>query len=223
MKPAVVSTLALILVASVASAQEPPPYKPGGGVTMPRLIKEVKPSYTVEAMRAKIQGVVRLQVVVKTDGTVGDVQVIQSLDPLLDPQAINAVKQWTFAAGTKDGQAVPVAVEVEMTFTLRDGPRLDSPEVFKPGSGVTTPRILSEVKPDYPAETKAKGVEGSVMLECVVLPTGRVGEVRVKKSLEPTLDEAAIQALRQWRFLPGTKDEKPVPVQVEVEMTFTLR
>lgn len=223
MKSAVLSTLSLILVASVASAQEPAPYKPGDGVTMPRLIKEVKPSYNAEAMRAKIQGVVKLEVVVKTDGTVGDVRVLQSLDPLLDPQAISAVKQWTFAPGTKDGQAVAVAVAVEMSFTLRDGPRLDSPEVFKPGNGVTMPRVLSEVKPEYPPETKAKGVQGAVMLECVVLSTGRVGEVRVKKPLEPTLDEAAVRAMRQWRFTPGTKDEKPVPVQVEIEMTFTLR
>jgi TonB family protein len=223
MKSAVLSTLSLILVASVASAQEPAPYKPGDGVTMPRLINEVKPSYTAEAMRAKIQGVVKLQVVVKTDGTVGDVRVIQSLDPLLDPQAIDAVKQWTFAPGTKDGQTVPVAVEIEMSFTLRDGPRLDSPDVFKPGNGITMPRVLSEVKPEYPPETKVKGVQGVVLLECVVLPSGRVGEVRVKKPLEPTLDEAAIRAMRQWRFVPGTKDEKPVPVQVEVEMTFTLR
>ena len=223
MKPAVLSAMCLVLVVSVTSAQEPAPLKPGPRVTMPRLVKEVKPSYTAEAIRARIQGVVKMEVVVKTDGTVGDVRVLRSLDASLDPEAIKAVKQWTFTPGTKEGAPVPVAVEIEMSFTLRDDPRLDSPEVFKPGNGVTVPRVLSETKPEYPPDTKAKGVKGVVTLECVVLPSGRVGDVRVKKPLEPTLDEAAIRAMRQWRFIAGTKDGKPVPVQVEVEMTFTLR
>jgi TonB family protein len=225
MKSAVLFIVCVILVVNVAAAQEPVPSKPGNGVSMPKLIKEVKPSYTAEAIRARIQGIVRLEIVVKADGTVGDVRVVQSLDPLLDSEAIKTAKQWVFAPGIKDGVAVPVAVQIEMTFTLKDdrGPKVGSPDVFKPGDGVMTPKVLSETKPEYPPETKASGVQGLVTLECVVLPSGRVGDVAVKKSLEPTLDQAAIRAMRQWRFTPGTKDGKPVPVQVEVEMTFTLR
>ena len=95
--------------------------RPGGGVTLPRLIKDVKPSYTGDAMRARIEGVVKLELVVEPDGTVGKVHVAVSLDDLygLDKEAVRAVKQWRFVAGMKDGVAVPVLVNVEMSFTLK--------------------------------------------------------------------------------------------------------
>jgi periplasmic protein TonB len=96
-------------------------HQPGNGVTTPRLIKEVKPTYTGEAMRAKVQGVVTMQAVVMPDGSVGTVQITRSLDPTfgLDQEAIRTVKQWRFDPGRKLGQPVAVLVEIEMTFTLR--------------------------------------------------------------------------------------------------------
>lgn len=96
-------------------------YRPGNGVVSPRLLYEVKPSYTSDAMRAKIQGIVTMEAVVMPDGSVGDVQITRSLDQTfgLDQEAIRTVKKWRFAPGTRQGQPVPVLVEIEMTFTLR--------------------------------------------------------------------------------------------------------
>ena len=96
-------------------------YRPGNGVLSPRLLREVKPNYTADAMRAKIQGVVTLEAVVLPDGSVGPVRVTRSLDATfgLDQEAERTVKQWRFAPGTRNGQPVPVLVEIEMTFTLR--------------------------------------------------------------------------------------------------------
>jgi protein TonB len=96
-------------------------YRPGSGVTLPRPIKEVKPQYTADAMRAKIQGSVWLEAVVLPDGTVGEVTIIKSLDPVfgLDEEAVKAAKQWRFIPGTRYGQPVPVLVVIELTFTLR--------------------------------------------------------------------------------------------------------
>src|SRR5712692_10617520 len=96
-------------------------YRPGNGVTLPRLIREVKPQYTSDAMRAKVQGIVLLECVIKPDGTVGDVQVVRSLDPTfgLDQEAVNAARQWRFAPGTRLGEPVPVLITIELTFTLR--------------------------------------------------------------------------------------------------------
>jgi TonB family protein len=96
--------------------------RPGNGITSPRLIKEVKPNYTADAMRAKIQGIVTLEAVVLPDGTVGPVRVTRSLDPTfgLDQEAQRTVRLWRFAPGTNRlGEPVPVLVEIEMTFTLR--------------------------------------------------------------------------------------------------------
>jgi periplasmic protein TonB len=96
-------------------------YQPGNGVTSPVLIKEVKPNYTGDAMRAKLQGVVEMEAVVQPDGSVGRVHITRSLDGTfgLDQEAIKAVKQWRFRPGTLKGQPVPVLVNVELTFTLR--------------------------------------------------------------------------------------------------------
>ena len=95
--------------------------------------------------------------------------------------------------------------------------------VYKPGDGVSAPILVKEVKPQYNPEAKQAKIEGSVTLECVVETDGAVGEVHVTKSLDPGLDQEAIKAAKQWRFEPGTKDGKPVPVLITLEMTFTLR
>jgi protein TonB len=96
-------------------------YRPGNGVSLPRVLREVKPQYTSDAMRAKVQGVVLLECVVQKDGSVGEVQVVRSLDSTfgLDGEAIKAAKQWRFAPGTRMGEPVPVLITIELTFTLR--------------------------------------------------------------------------------------------------------
>jgi periplasmic protein TonB len=97
--------------------------------------------------------------------------------------------------------------------------------VFRPGNGVTIPRVLREVKPAYTAEAMRAKVQGVVMLECVVMPDGSIGRVEVVKSLDGTfgLDQEAIKAARQWRFAPGTRFGEPVAVLVTIELAFTLR
>jgi TonB family protein len=105
----------------------PPSRRPPGrvyemnepGLTMPRVISEVRPSYTRDAMRARIEGWVSLTAVVEPDGSVGDVKVIRSLSPDLDAEAISAAKRWQFEPGRKDGKPVPVVVAIELTFTLK--------------------------------------------------------------------------------------------------------
>ena len=97
--------------------------------------------------------------------------------------------------------------------------------VYRPGSGVINPRILREVKPQYTADAMRAKVQGTVLLECVVLADGTVGRIDVVKSLDPTfgLDLEAVKAARQWRFQPGTRFGEPVAVLVTIELTFTLR
>jgi periplasmic protein TonB len=108
-------------------------FQPGSGINNPVLVREVKPNYTGEAMRAKLQGVVEMEAIVLPDGSVDpkSIRITRSLDANLglDQQAIIAVKQWRFRPGTcarqngcgsiPFGQPVPVIVSVELTFTLR--------------------------------------------------------------------------------------------------------
>jgi len=96
-------------------------FRPGNGVNPPRVLREVRPEYTSAAMRARIQGTVWLEVVVLSDGTVGDVTVTKSLDTVfgLDAQAVEAARQWRFAPGTRAGESVAVLVGLELFFNLR--------------------------------------------------------------------------------------------------------
>lgn len=98
-------------------------------------------------------------------------------------------------------------------------------KVYKGGDGVTLPVVVREVKPRYTPEAMERKIQGSVFLQIVVLESGDVGDVRVTTSLDSEygLDREAIAAARQWKFKPGTKDGKPVAVEVTLQLTFTLR
>src|SRR3954452_9680581 len=93
--------VAALIMSSYAFAQDQTVYKAGEGVTNPVLIKEVKPRYTEGAMRRKVEGTVELTPVVKKDGSVGNLEVVPSMDSGRDEQAMSSAAQWKFKAGTK--------------------------------------------------------------------------------------------------------------------------
>jgi TonB family protein len=99
------------------------------GVTIPTVVKQVRPAYTADAMRAHLAGTVVVECVVETDGSVGSVRVRRSLDAVngLDDEAVKAAKQWRFRPGTKDGVPVRVLVTIELSFTLREKPPTPPP------------------------------------------------------------------------------------------------
>lgn len=86
---------------------------------VPRVVREVKPSYTLEAVRRKVEGVVKLEAVILPDGSIGQVGILRSLDADLNRSAIAALKAWKFKPGLLNGKEVPVLAEVEMTFRLK--------------------------------------------------------------------------------------------------------
>ena len=95
------------------------PYRPGSGITPPTLLREVKPDYTEEARRRSLEGDVVLEIVVRRDGAVGDVKILQGLGGGLDARAVDAVRQWRFSPAQRQGVAVDVIVEVAVEFKLR--------------------------------------------------------------------------------------------------------
>lgn len=85
----------------------------------PRVLRNVSPRYTVQAMRAKLQGTVLVEAIVLPNGSVGDVTVIRSLDSGLDEEAIRAARQMRFEPGTRLGEPAAIPVSIEFEFTLR--------------------------------------------------------------------------------------------------------
>jgi periplasmic protein TonB len=94
---------------------------------------------------------------------------------------------------------------------------------YRPGSGITPPRVLREVKADYTEAARQRALTGEVVLEIVVRRDGSVGDVKLLHGLGLGLDDRAIAAVRQWRFAPAERLGVPVDVIVEVGVEFRLR
>lgn len=95
------------------------PYRPGTGITPPTIQREVRPDYTEEGRRLGLSGDVLLEIVVRSDGSVGDIRVLQGLGGGLDRRAVEAVRQWRFSPARRFGTPVDVLVEVAVEFKLR--------------------------------------------------------------------------------------------------------
>jgi protein TonB len=94
--------------------------------------------------------------------------------------------------------------------------------VFRVGGGVSAPKVLFSPDPDYSEEARKAKYQGTVILWLIVGQDGRPREIKVARSLGMGLDQKAIEAVRQWKFEPAMKDNRPVAVQINVEVNFRL-
>ncbi len=93
---------------------------------------------------------------------------------------------------------------------------------YRIGSGVEPPQLRRRVTPEYTDDALARKIEGVVILEVVILKSGRVGPARVIRSLDDGLDAKAIAAVRDWLFVPGSFRGEAVDVLAEIEVEFRL-
>jgi protein TonB len=98
-------------------------------------------------------------------------------------------------------------------------------DVYQVGSGIASPVLIREVKPAYTPDAMRARIQGDVWISAVVLPDGTVTRLRVVRSLDRSfgLDEEALKAVQQWRFKPGTRQGRPVAVQIDVSVGFGMR
>lgn len=97
-------------------------------------------------------------------------------------------------------------------------------DIYRPGNGVTMPVPMHEEKPHYTIEAMRARIEGAVVVECVVQPSGVCARLRVVRSLDSRLglDQQALRAAAGWRFTPGTRQGKPVAVVVYIQVGFSI-
>ncbi|HEX5217690.1 MAG TPA: energy transducer TonB [Vicinamibacterales bacterium] len=237
--------LGAMLVSLVPQQPAPVPVRPGNGITDPKLVRSVQPKYTLEAIKAKISGTVELEAVVLTDGTVGDVTITKSLDKDLglDQAAIAAAKQWTFRPGVDpNGNPVKVIVTLKLEFRLTDradqlptlpvrAPILSEvPQDFRLDArvfgtlGLQSPALTASVEPKYTSAAMLAKIQGSVDVDVVIGPDGRVARARVARSLDAIngLDVNALAAAKEWTFTPGLEGGQPVPVLARLTLNFRL-
>jgi TonB family protein len=104
-----------------------------------------------------------------------------------------------------------------------DGNTTPGGGVFRVGGGVTPPALISKIEPSYSEEARAAKYQGTVLLYVEVDPDGYARNIRVARSLGLGLDEEAVEAVRRWRFRPGTKEGNPVTVAATIEVNFRLK
>jgi len=95
--------------------------------------------------------------------------------------------------------------------------------IFSVGGAVSEPRLRNQVPPEYSDDARKARIEGTVELLVVVRPDGTVQFDRVQKSLGFGLDQKAIEAVKQWTFIPARRDGRAVPVWISVIVNFSIR
>jgi len=90
------------------------------------------------------------------------------------------------------------------------------------GGQIAAPRKIKDVQPDYPAIAQSARVQGVVILEVTIGPDGKVQDAEVKRSI-PLLDAAALDAVKQWEFVPTLLNGVPAPVIMTATVSFTLK
>jgi TonB family protein len=192
----------------------PAPVRVGGPVKAPKQVSRVSPEYPAAALSSRVQGVVLLEATIGIDGKISDVRVTRSI-PMLDSAAADAVRQWVYEPTVVNGVRVPVIITVAVEF------KLTAPQPIRVGGEIKPPIQTKRVTPPYPSEAQAAGVQGIVIMEVTIDADGKVTDVRVLRSI-PLLDQAAIDAVRQFEYTPTIVNGVAVPVLMTVTVNFTL-
>lgn len=198
--------------------------------TSPTIRSRVNPKYTPDARRARVQGIVEMEIEIDTAGAVAAAKVIKSLDTNfgLDEEALRTVRLWSFRPATVDGKPVPFTAVVQMEFRLRDEPNTEQQEAQKaaqkPEPVVVAPVVIKRVDPKYTAAAMGAKIQGKVKISAVVNIRGEVVEARIIESLDAELglDASALTAASQWRYEPARHNGKVVAATVVIEMEFRL-
>ena len=197
-----------------------------GKIEPPKLVKKVNPVYPEIARQGRVEGVVILEAKTDEEGNVVDARVLRSIR-VLDQAAIDAVKQWKYEPLILDGKAHKVVFTVTVRFVLDEGIKKDVIKKFAAGAvraegEIKPPKLVKETAPVYPEVARVAGVQGVVILSVKTDETGKVADTMVLRSI-PLLDQAAIDAVRQWVYEPFVQDGKPVPIVFTVTVRFQLQ
>ena len=186
----------------------------------PKLIKKKEPVYPETARKAGIEGVVILEAKTDIHGRVKNVRVLRSI-PLLDEAAIDAVRQWVYEPLIMDGRPKEAIFTTTVRFSLNGKGKKEPPAKTSTGD-VLVPKLVKKVNPVYPEAAREAGIQGLILLEATTDKEGNVAAIRVLKSI-PELDQAAIDALKQWKYEPVIVEGQPRGVTFTVTINFRLQ
>ena len=188
----------------------------------PKLVKKVNPQYPPEALKAGVSGKVVLEATTSKEGDVTDAAVIDG-HPLLNPAALDALRQWKYEPYLINGVKQPVKFTVVMNFKLhkeeKTGTDEGTPLVV---SSDQRPKPVKKVNPEYPEDALKAGIQGKVVIEATTDKEGKVVDAKVIDG-HPLLNKAALKALSQWEYEPYIIKGEKKAVKFTVVMDFHLK
>jgi TonB family protein len=200
------------------------PVRAAGFVRPPKLLTQVDPVYPKDALDAAVEGTVILEALTDIFGRMQKISVLRSI-PMLDRAAVEAVRQWVYEPMIVNGKPRGTIFTISVPFVLKDRTAraevLTDAEPVRIAAGGVTPVPVKKVEPAYPEIARQSRVEGEVILEVTTDVAGRVKAAKAIRSI-PLLNQAAIDALKQWTYEPVIIDGKPVPVIFTVSVNFLL-
>ncbi len=192
------------------------------GEERPKFVRKVDPVYPLEAKKKGLQGAVTVEAVLGKDGKVKAARAVDSPEPILAQAALDAVRQWEYEPFVSAGGCREVMFTVTVRFVLRDGDKKAAGVAPTRLEASQKPKLVKKVLPVYPEAAKKERVQAAVVLEVRTDEQGKVRDLRVTSDTPQILNQAAMDAVRQWEYEPFVKDGKAVPVAFTVTVTFAL-
>lgn len=198
----------------------------GGSVAQANLVYQVPPVYPPIAKTAHISGTVVLHCIIGQDGTVQNLQYISG-PPLLMQSAMDAVRQWRYKPTLLNGEPVRVDTTVSIVFTLGGENAAQSPQQATNQRPQDSPVIVQSAaliihpSPIYPAEAIAKHIEGVVVLNATMNADGSVKQLEFDSG-PPELKDAAIDAVKNWKYSSVEVNGQKVETQRRIAIVFSL-
>lgn len=206
----------------------------------------VRPKYPKDALRNGIGAKVELRTVITPDGK-SKVLAVLSGDSEFSQNAVAAIRKWRFHPELRQGRPVETTYKIHVRFNpilqeansdvelespLPEPPPISSLAKLHPQDlgeihhvsepGMIAPKQLYSPEPEFSEKASLEKQQGNVDIDLVVGTDGLPRSLQITCSSAPDLNDNAIAAVKQWKFAPATKDGKPVPVEIVVEVSFRL-
>jgi TonB family protein len=201
-------------------------------IVKPKLIKKVDAAYPTEAKEAGIEGNVIVEGVTVSEGKVIKTKILRGEHEILNNAAMAAVKQWEYEPFIINGKPIGIEFTVTLKFRLKEKDEaITIGETTTAGASVDVIRLpedvelklIKKVEPIYPVEARKKLLGGKILLEAIIDKQGNVLNVKVLEGEHEILNDAAIGAVKQWKYEPYTKEGKAQKVRYKIEIEFHVR
>lgn len=187
----------------------------------PKILSASMPRYPFTAKKEGIEGRVVLKLVVDSNGNAQEPVVVKSEpEGVFDKAALESISNYRFKPAVKNGKNVACIVRLPIKFVIQADNTLDLSNAYKMDEVDQPPTVLETELPVYPSSAREDGVEGFVVLQFVVGADGYAYDPVITNSVPGNVfDNAAMDALYDYRFKPAVKDGN----DVDCIMTLTIK